>query len=404
MMSTETLVVTADALPGRQEVFAAGSFTSKRIERIVHLAAGVGSLIVGLQAFFAALGSSDAGVWHVPFTIIIFTSLIAFVVSCFTGRGLRTTAIVFVTVYTLVVVSWPWVSDHASDPGYAQPWIWYVTNIATIAAVLVMSMPWQITFTIGLPVLFFGARMFQVDFANDYWAANAFDLSFGLCLGTVLLILVRTLRATGRAVDEARGTALAEYTQAAAAEAAESERISMAALMHDSVMAALISATRASTDRERALTVGMAQEALTGLADAESDARMALGRPISARVIATDLTNAARDFGADLEIAEPSDVEVPGHVARALTLAATQAIANAIQHADGVGLTVVVSATPTACGVRVTDSGGGINFAAIPADRLGIRASIYARIAAVGGTTEITSQPGRTVVDMRWRR
>lgn len=397
-------MVAADGLPGRQEVFAAGSFTSKRIERIIQIAAGVGSLIIGLQAFFAALGSSDAGAWHVPFAVASLTSLVAFVVSCFIGRWLRQTAILFVVVYTIVVCAWPWATDQANDPGIAQPWIWYLTNVATIAAVLVMSLPWQITFTVGLPLLFFGARMIQVEFAQQYWAPNAFDLSFGLCLGTILLILVRTMRSTGRAVDDARGTALAEYTQAAAAEAAESERISMAALMHDSVMAALISATRAATDRERALTVGMAREALTGLADAESDERIALGRPISARVIAQDLAHAARDYGIELVIAAPADEEVPGHVARALTLAATQAIANAVQHADGVGLAVAVMATADSCCVRVSDAGGGIDFSAIPADRLGIRASIYARMAAVGGTTDISSEPGNTVIDMRWRR
>lgn len=397
-------MVAAEELPGTEEVFAAGSFTSKRIERIVQIAAAVGSLIVGLQAFFAALGSSDAGAWHIPFAVAIFTSLFAFVLSCLTGRGLPVTAITFVSVYTLVVVAWPWVTDHAKDPGFAQPWIWYVTNIATIAAVLVMSLPWQLAFTLGLPVLFFGARMLQVDFAQPYLAANVFDLSFGLCLGAILLILVRTMRATGRAVDEARGTALAEYTQAAAAEAAEAERIAMAALMHDSVMAALISATRATTDRERALTVVMAQEALTGLADAESDERMALGRPISARIVAQDLANAARDYGVAIEVEEPADIEIPGRVARALTLAATQAIANAVQHAGGAGLAVSVVASDGSCTVRVSDNGGGIDFAAIPADRLGIRASIYARMAAVGGTTQIASEPGRTVIDVGWHR
>ncbi len=397
-------MVAAEAIPGTQEVFAAGSFTSKRIERIVQIATAVGSLVVGLQAFFAALGSTDAGVWHLPFVIATFTALIAFVASCLTGRGVTIAAMSFVSIYTIIVVAWPLVTDHANNPGYAQPWIWYVTNIATVAAVLVMTLPWQIAFTIGLPVLFFGARMFQVDFASDYWASNIFDLSFGVCLGAILLILIRTMRATGRAVDEARGTALAEYTQAAAAEAAESERISMAALMHDSVMAALISATRATTDRERALTVGMAQEALTGLADAESDERMALGRPISARVIAADLTNAARDYGVNIDIAQPANAEVPGHVARALTLAATQAISNAVQHADGIGLAVSVEAATGSCAVQVSDAGGGIDFSAIPADRLGIRASIFARMAAVGGTTKIASEPGRTVVDMRWQR
>ena len=148
----------------------------------------------------------------------------------------------------------------------------------------------------------------------------------------------------------------------------------------------------------------MAQEALTGLADAETDERMALGRPISARNIAADLTQAARDFGVDIAIEVPADEAVPGHVARALSLAATQAIANAVQHAGAVGLAVTVEATAGACAVRVSDAGGGIDFAAIPPDRLGIRASIHARMAAVGGTTDIASRPGSTVVDMRWQR
>ena len=86
-------------------------------------------------------------------------------------------------------------------------------------------------------------------------------------------------------------------------------------------------------------------------------------------------------------------------------LAATQAVANAVQHADGRGLGVNVRSTerPARVRIEVRDTGGGFNWDDIPDDRLGIRASIVARVAAVGGTTRIRSDASGTVVRLEWR-
>jgi signal transduction histidine kinase len=42
----------------------------------------------------------------------------------------------------------------------------------------------------------------------------------------------------------------------------------------------------------------------------------------------------------------------------------------------------------------ITDQGAGFDMTAIPADRLGVRASIIDRIEAVGGSAQIWSTPG----------
>ena len=96
---------------------------------------------------------------------------------------------------------------------------------------------------------------------------------------------------------------------------------------------------------------------------------------------------------------------MPGRVARALVLAATQAIANAAQHAGGSGLAVNVDGAADPARVRITvrDTGAGFDLDRVPHDRLGIRASIFARVAAVGGTSAIESDRDGTTVRLEWR-
>jgi signal transduction histidine kinase len=177
--------------------------------------------------------------------------------------------------------------------------------------------------------------------------------------------------------------------------------------MHDSVLGALLAAERASTPRERTLAVSMAREALTRLANAEKDALEGSDAPVDAAGLADDIEASARDFGVNLTVRRRLDdatPRVPGRVARALVLAAMQAVANAVQHAEARGLAVEVSgyADPGSVVVRVRDAGAGFDLDAIPADRLGIRGSIMARVTAVGGRSDIESGPSGTTVTLEW--
>jgi signal transduction histidine kinase len=176
--------------------------------------------------------------------------------------------------------------------------------------------------------------------------------------------------------------------------------------MHDSVLAALIAAERASTPREQDLAVGMAREALTRLANAEGGGEEGSDAPVSRASIADGIERAAHDLGVELGVARTGLDDapvVPGRVARAIVLAATQAVANAVQHAGGVGLAASAEGiAATGIRVQVRDDGPGVDMEAIPEDRLGIRASIFARVAAVGGVADVESTGAGTAVTIVW--
>ncbi|MGL4256436.1 MAG: sensor histidine kinase, partial [Microbacterium sp.] len=246
----------------------------------------------------------------------------------------------------------------------------------------------------------------QAEFAGVFYPPLGLDVSFALILGGVILTLGWMFRSVAANVDETRARAVASYATAAAADAAEQERVAVAALMHDSVLAALIAAERADTPRAQTLAAAMAREALTRLANTEQDAHEGPDEPRDLNAVADDIAAGAHEVGDDLEVvrnAGPGSPAVPGRVARALTLAATQAIANALQHAGGVGLAVSVTGGDGRIAIEVRDHGEGFDLAGVPDDRLGIRASIFARVAAVGGTAQIDSGHHGTTVRLEWR-
>lgn len=385
-----------------------GSFTRSRVERIISLVAGgLGSLIVGAQAFLTALGSQDERPgWHAPLMIAVFGSLAVMILACVIGRGVRIAAGAFALVYVLALVVWPIATAGVEPASIDEPWIWYLVNLATLAAVLAFPFPLQIAWTILAPMLFGLVRLIQGGFAPEYWFAVSLDVSFALILGGVILTLGWLFRSVAVNVDETRARAVSSYTRAAAADAAEQERVAVAALMHDSVLAALIAAERATTPRERALAATMAREALTRLANTDQDAHEGTDEPRDAAALSDDIAAAALELGVDVDVRRtiaPDSVPMPGRVARALALAATQAVANALQHAGGAGLGVAVTAAGSRVQVEVRDAGEGFDVDAVPDDRLGIRASIIARVAAVGGRSDLETGRHGTVVTLAWQ-
>jgi signal transduction histidine kinase len=80
--------------------------------------------------------------------------------------------------------------------------------------------------------------------------------------------------------------------------------------------------------------------------------------------------------------------------ATALVDALGAALENVARHSGATVAEVELVYAPDSIMVMVTDEGVGFDPAMVPADRLGIRASIEARIAAVGGTVQLWSSPG----------
>ena len=256
----------------------------------------------------------------------------------------------------------------------------------------------------GGSVLIFGIAL-NLSYRSSIHASRTLR-AFALILGGVVLTLALVFRRVAANVDAARSSAVESYAAAAEAQATAEERVEIAGLMHDSVLAALIAAERAESPRERALAASMAREALAGLASAESGDDADDLEPLTPQELATSLRTIADELGPRIPITYAEPVQsppIPGRVARQLLQAAGQALANGVQHADSVGLTAHIEPTPEeGVLIIVSDKGPGFDPVTIPADRLGIRASIIARVTAVGGTAEIVSSPEGTVVTIRW--
>ncbi len=409
-MSADPVSDTRPAAPEGLSTPAVSAFTRERVERVMAVAVGIGCLALGIQAFFMSLGDPDTPpAWHVALVTVAFVPLVVMVVAFFAARAIAIFAWTFVICYVLVLVAWPYATAGTHPPADAQPWVYFLINVATVAAVLAMRMPFQIAFTIGVPLLYGAVRLIQLGAPPEAWVPVALDVSFALILGSVLLTLGWAFRAAASTVDERRIRAVDSYARAAAVTATERERVAVAALMHDSVLAALLAAERADSPREYDLAVSMAREALTRLANTDRDVGEGSDTPVRVEAIAAGLQSVLADHGLDdravraqIDVGAP---EVPGRVARGLVLAATQAISNAVEHVNAVGLevSVVAEAFPGEVTVTVSDSGEGFDMEGVPLDRLGIRASILARVTAFGGTAQVESGAGGTVVTLRWR-
>lgn len=385
-----------------------GRFTGKRMERILAIVVALGSAVLGAQALIAAVQTmSRADAPHISMLVAVFVPLTAMLVACLVGRGVRLAAGVFAVVYVLALAAWPVVVDPTDKVAGDQPWIFFLVNVGVVAAMLAFPVRLQFAWAVGVPFVYGYVRLVQGEFSREFWVTTAFDVSFTLILGVVIVSLGWMFRSVAAGVDEARGTAVASYATAAAAAAAEEERVAMSALMHDSVLAALIAAERAEGERARELAVAMAREALTRLANTEAAvAEEGSDEPVGAAQIVVELRRALSELGADAIVEERGGSGlIPGRAARALVLAARQAIGNAVAHAHGRGLHIlVVGHGDEGIAVTISDTGGGFDVDAIGPDRLGIRASILARMAGVAGTAHISSDAEGTVVTLGWER
>lgn len=392
------------------EAAAAGSerFSQARIERILGVVCGFGCSVLGVQAFFNALSSTqEAPLWRVGLVILIFVPLIVMVVASSSGLATRACAGAFAVVFPLALLAWPIATAGRVAAGTSEPWIWYLLNVATVAAVLAFPLAWQIVWALLIPLLYGVVRLVQLqDAAVSAFMPTLLDVVFAIILALVFLVLGWMLRTMAVGMDTARREAVGSYAAAAAADAAERERVAVAALMHDSVLAALIAAERAHTPRERSLAVSMAREALTRLANVDQDAGEGSDAPVLLAAFVADLEAASVEAGGPHVTGElPHDEwALPGRVARALILAATQAVANAVEHAAGADLAVQVVASPHRIEIVVSDGGPGFDPEAVPDDRLGIRGSISARMAAVAGSARLASGPEGTQVTLTWER
>lgn len=206
------------------------------------------------------------------------------------------------------------------------------------------------------------------------------------------------------ALDEAEAAGSRQEDALAARRAVVLARRSANAFVHDDILSALIPAATGRVDGERAARAAV--EAIAALSDAGAAAWTA--PPATAREMSAALERMAASFPVRIDVRTRIDGEadLPPAVARALLLAARQAVANSVRHADptgrGVRRSIALDCRDGALSIRVEDDGVGF-AASARSDRLGITDSIERRGADAGVRVEIRSAPGEgAAVVLRW--
>ena len=167
------------------------------------------------------------------------------------------------------------------------------------------------------------------------------------------------------------------------------ERAEIAAQVHDSVLQTLTLIQRSAHDSDEVVRLARTEERAL---------RRWLYTPVGDP--AATLVGALESEIADVEATYACAVDLVhvGDVARddrvdALVAAAREAVVNAAKHAGG-NVSVYVECGDPGVEVFVRDRGPGFDPDAVPADRLGLRESVLARMARSGGSARIRSEPG----------
>ncbi|WP_280463633.1 ATP-binding protein [Nocardia carnea] len=231
----------------------------------------------------------------------------------------------------------------------------------------------------------------------------------GLCL--LFLWCVVHARAAGARVDRESVIAGDRAAAVAGTAARERERARFAVLIHDAVLSTLLDASRSGAGGTSAVLRQQARRTLdqldatrfsgadTGLLDASS----AVGF----------LRASVHEVNAGIEFTvhrggNDSELRMPLSAAGPLAAALAEAVRNSLRHAGVPGRRVrrEVTATVGAGGLLVVfqDDGAGFDRSSVPADRLGISASILGRMRQLpGGAGFVESEPGQgTTVTLMW--
>ena len=222
-------------------------------------------------------------------------------------------------------------------------------------------------------------------------------------LAAGLIVGVRVLRTRADRADRAELAAQRLFEDQRRQTAIEAERVQTDALLHDSVLAALLAAAGYEAPGR---ATSMAQSALDIISNADQHPVMQPSVVSLGTVLASleqDITP-LRDH-AHIDLTSAADTDLPVETANALVAATLQALTNSIRHAGPSARRSAVAARLDDGGIRIviTDNGAGFTVDTVNQERLGVRISILERVHSAGASAEILSAPGQgTTVVLEW--
>lgn len=268
---------------------------------------------------------------------------------------------------------------------------------------------WRRGYGVPTGIALAGAYVVGISRGIAVSAARVIPSGAGDAASMVIFSLVAGI-AAGYLIRQAEVTALAatELAEArariAAEESRDRERARQYRMLHDTVLSTLSALARGGLDPSDPLVRQRCAADADYLRGLISSGGVSSGNQLQGELAAVGRSQAALGLRVHVHCADVP-VDLPETVVRSIADATREALNNVIKHArvDQAWVTALAS-DGAAPGVLVTiaDRGRGFNAAAGSAG-LGLRDSIGARLAEVGGTATVDSRPGQgTSVELRW--
>lgn len=354
-----------------------------------------GLLLLGRTPTIIAQSTSFAPWWTA--VGIVFLALILLVAICgkfLHGEVLR---VCWAAIPMLgVVLSSTWAPAYMNGPLAADsnfdPWIRGMEAGLIAYPLLILRLPGAIVFGIVYPLV-------AVVSPLVFWGSAPRPLfaDIPIHVGMVAFVVIFAgIRARLSAIDAEEQNVLRQRERELHAEHLQERQQELGRLVHDEVLSVLVGAMQITG----APSAELRQEAMSAQrAMAEAERFAQLSDLISAARGIEDIGGAVADFArVQLRVHTPTAeaVDVPRLVITALSMAAREAVRNAVKYAGDGPIMVGVRHEADAWLVTISDFGPGFDVELIPEDRLGVRESLQGRMRAVGGEAKIVSKRSTT--------
>ncbi len=385
-----------------------------RMFRVMVSALSIGTvLLVGLNAREIAEATTVIPAWWTVATVCAIVGpavATAILVRLASLGALRVSCGVQASAFLVALATLPLVYDRSADPTQDAPWIYHVCVLGATAAAAAFRVraAWVYVATL-LVELSVNAGLWWRQDGNVRPVLDAlFD---GFYATFCFAIALATMRA-GRILDARAAAAVTQARVVAASSARELEDARLHALVHDHVLAALLSIVNHPSPQAVAVS---SRKALTELEQDENSARGVDDDDVDQRTLSWRLQAVVTEIAPDAVVrweGEPSPHrQIPAEVAAGLGEAIREILRNSVQHAAGDDLRRVTRLVRAqfavdSITVHVLDDGRGFEPSRVAESRLGLRVSVRGRLARIpGGFSRVRSKPGRgTLVEIGWRR
>lgn len=317
--------------------------------------------------------------------------------------AMRSAAAVAALAFLAAAFTWPLAWTGPQLPGDDGVWLAAFPGLASLAGVI--AWPTSVAFT----HLVIGCTTVQV--INLVARTNASapmlvpEITFAIMFCTLFVGGAAMALRTGRLLDATTNTTHAAAARAAAQRARAVERERFDALIHDGVIATLLTASRPVHRRN--------VRALAATTLRELDELHTIGDPdqyITPDETLAQLRTATVDVDPNTSFivtgAETAEtLRIPVSTVRSMSGALSEALRNSHLHAGSRATRTVTAALQAdSISIDIADDGDGFDHTSIPPHRLGIAVSILGRMRHIaGGSARVDSEPGRgTTVHIEW--